>query len=140
MYLCYGIQIITDMIDKELAIQEILEKRGSTLLLISADDLKKTIKETVSEARRILETEVVNGKGEFLLTTNEVLDRLSISRKTLYNWEKRNYLSPIEIGGKKRFKLSDVNGILKKGAEIASAKAKVTLKKVYDTVGFYPSC
>ena len=114
MYLCYGIQIITDMIDKELAIQEILEKRGSTLLLISADDLKKTIKETVSEARRILETEVVNGKGEFLLTTNEVLDRLSISRKTLYNWEKSNYLSPIEIGGKKRFKLSDVNGILKK--------------------------
>jgi predicted DNA-binding transcriptional regulator AlpA len=103
------------MIDKELAIQEILEKRGSTLLLISADDLKKTIKETVSEARRILETEVVNGKGEFLLTTNEVLDRLSISRKTLYNWEKRNYLSPIEIGGKKRFKLSDVNGILKNG-------------------------
>lgn len=33
-----------------------------------------------------------------------------------------------------------INGILKKGAEIASAKAKVMLKKVYDTVGFYPTC
>lgn len=101
------------MIDKESAIQDILEKRGGTLLLISAEDLKKTIKDTVSEARRILEAEVVNGKGEFLLTTNEVIDRLSISRKTLYNWEKRKYLVPIEIGGKKRFKLSDVNTILK---------------------------
>jgi excisionase family DNA binding protein len=101
------------MIDKESAIQDILEKRGSTLLLISAEDLKKTIKDTVSEARRILEAEVVNGKGEFLLTTNEVIERLSISRKTLYNWEKRKYLVPIEIGGKKRFKLSDVNTILK---------------------------
>jgi predicted DNA-binding transcriptional regulator AlpA len=101
------------MIDKESAIQDILEKRGSTLLLISAEDLKKTIKDTVSEARRILEAEVVNGKGEFLLTTNEVIARLSISRKTLYNWEKRKYLVPIEIGGKKRFKLSDVNTILK---------------------------
>ncbi len=100
------------MIDKELAIQDILEKRGSTLLLISADDLKRTIKETVSEARRILEAEVVNGKGEFLLTTKEVLERLSISRKTIYNWEKKKYLVPIEIGGKKRFKLSDVNAIL----------------------------
>ena len=75
------------MIERDSAIQDILEKRGGTLLLISADDLKKTIKETVSEARRILESEVVNGKGEFLLTSNEVLDRLSISRKTLYNWE-----------------------------------------------------
>ena len=101
------------MIDKESAIQDILEKRGSTLLLMSAEDLKKTIKDTVSEARRILEAEVVNGKGEFLLTTNEVIERLSISRKTLYNWEKRKYLVPIEIGGKKRFKLSDVNTILK---------------------------
>jgi len=102
------------MIDKELAIRDILEKRGGTLLLISAEDLKKTIKDTVSEARRILEAEVVNGKGEFLLTTNEVLERLSISRKTLYNWEKRKYLLPIEIGGKKRFKLSDINTILQK--------------------------
>lgn len=100
------------MIEKDLAIQEILEKRGGTLLLISADDLKKTIKETVSEARRILESEVVNGKGEFLLTSNEVLDRLSISRKTLYNWEHKNYLLPIDVGGKKRYKLSDINAIL----------------------------
>jgi predicted DNA-binding transcriptional regulator AlpA len=102
------------MIDKESAIQDILEKRGGTLLLISAEDLKKAIKDTVSEARRILESEVVSGKGEFLLTTNEVLERLSISRKTLYNWEKRKYLVPIEIGGKKRFKLSDINAILQK--------------------------
>lgn len=101
------------MTDKESAIQEILEKRGGTLLLISADDLKKTIRYTVGEARRILEAEVVNGKGEFLLTTNEVLERLSISRKTLYNWEKRKYLVPIEIGGKKRFKLTDINTILR---------------------------
>jgi len=93
------------MIDKESAIQDILEKRGGTLLLISAEDLKKAIKDTVSEARRILESEVVSGKGEFLLTTNEVLERLSISRKTLV---------PIEIGGKKRFKLSDINAILQK--------------------------
>ena len=102
------------MIDKESAIQDILEKRGGTLLLISAEDLKKAIKDTVSEARRILESEVVSGKGEFLLTTNEVLERLSISRKTLYNWEKRKYLVPIAIGGKKRFKLSDINAILQK--------------------------
>ena len=100
------------MIERESAIQDILEKRGGTLLLISADDLKKTIKETVSEARRILESEVVNGKGEFLLTSNEVLDRLSISRKTLYNWEHKNYLLPIDVGRKKRYKLSDINAIL----------------------------
>ena len=108
------------MIDKETAIQEILEKRGSTLLLISADDLKKTIRDTVSEARRILESEVVNGKGEFLLTTNEVLEKLSISRKTLYNWEQKNYLTPIEIGGKKRYKLSDINDILQNARKTTS--------------------
>ena len=31
-----------------------------------------------------------------------------------------------------------INNILKQGAEVASVKAKETLKKVYDTVGFYP--
>jgi excisionase family DNA binding protein len=40
------------------------------------------------------------------------MERLSISRKTLYNWVHKKYLIPIEIGGKKRFKLSDVNAIL----------------------------
>ena len=72
------------MIERDSAIQDILEKRGGTLLLI----------------------------GEFLLTSNEVLDRLSISRKTLYNWEHKNYLLPIDVGGKKRYKLSDINAIL----------------------------
>lgn len=100
------------MIEPRNSIQEILEQRGSTLFLISANDLKETIKQTVSEARRILESEVVNGKGEFLLTGQEVLERLSISRKTLYNWVHKKYLVPIEIGGKKRFKLSDINAIL----------------------------
>ena len=100
------------MIEKKTAIQEILEQRGSTLLLISAKDLKETIRETVYETKRSIESDIVRSNGVFLLTINEVMERLSISRKTLYNWVHKKYLIPIEIGGKKRFKLSDVNAIL----------------------------
>jgi excisionase family DNA binding protein len=82
------------------------------MIQITAADLNKTIDNAVNKTRRALEEDIAKGKGEFLLTAKDVLERLSISRKTLYNWEKKGYLRAIEIGGKHRYKLSDVNAIL----------------------------
>lgn len=44
-----------------------------------------------------------------LLSTEEVLERLKISRPTLWRWNQANYLKPIKIGAKNNFyKLADV--------------------------------
>lgn len=101
------------MIENLTSIQDILNQGGNVLIQITADDLNKTIDNAVNKTRRALEEDIAKGKGEFLLTAKDVLERLSISRKTLYNWEKKGYLRAIEIGGKHRYKLSDVNEILK---------------------------
>ena len=77
----------------ETLVNDILKSGGTTLMVIKAEDLKKAICETVSETRRQMENE-------------------DVSRTTLWNWRKEGYLVPIEIGGKYRYKLSDINTIL----------------------------
>ncbi len=83
-------------------------------MVISAADLKKTIHEAVNEAKREMQDDIAKFNSETLLTSKQVIDQLSISRTTLWNWKNRGFLVPIEIGGKQRYKLSDINSILQK--------------------------
>lgn len=96
----------------ETLVNDILKSGGTTLMVIKAEDLKKAICETVSETRRQMENEVAMSKSETYLTGQQVQDKLNVSRTTLWNWRKEGYLVPIEIGGKYRYKLSDINMIL----------------------------
>lgn len=96
----------------ETLVNDILKSGGTTLMVIKAEDLKKAICETVSETRRQMENEVAMSKSETYLTGQQVQDKLNVSRTTLWNWRKEGYLVPIEIGGKNRYKLSDINTIL----------------------------
>ena len=103
-------QILKGM--NETLINDILKSGGTTLMVIKAEDLKKAIFETISETRRQMEDEAVMNTSEALLTGQQVQDKLNVSRTTLWNWRKDGYLVPIEIGGKYRYKLSDINTIL----------------------------
>ena len=60
-----------------------------------------------------MEDEIAMNKSETLLTGQQVQDQLNVSRTTLWNWRKDGYLVPIEIGGKYRYRLSDINTILR---------------------------
>ena len=82
-------------------------------MVIKAEDLKETIRETVSETRRQMEDEIAMNKSETLLTSQQVQNQLNVSRTTLWNWRRNGYLVPLEIGGKYRYKLSDINTILR---------------------------
>ena len=96
-----------------LSFSDVLNNNVATLVVMRADDLKQTIIETVNEARKKMEEDIALNNVETLLTTNQVLERLAISRTTLWNRNKSGYIQPVEIGGKLRYKLSDVNAILK---------------------------
>ena len=98
---------------KDSLLHEILEDGGTTLLVISAEDMKKVICETVSETKRQIEDEIAQNNSETLLTGQLVQERLNISRTTLWNRRREGYLLPIEIGDKVRYKLSDINTILR---------------------------
>lgn len=49
-----------------------------------------------------------------LISTKEVCTLLSISRVTVWNWEKKNILRPIRIGNMKRYRLTDIESISKR--------------------------
>ena len=97
----------------KLSFQDVLANGMATLVVMRAEDLKQTIVDCINETKRNMERDIALNNSEVLLTTNQVIERLSISRTTLWHWVKKRYIIPVEIGGKQRYKLSDVNAILK---------------------------
>jgi predicted site-specific integrase-resolvase len=50
-----------------------------------------------------------------LMTSQEVREFLSVTKKTLIVWAKRDILHPIFIGGKKYFRSSEINNLIEGG-------------------------
>ena len=46
-----------------------------------------------------------------LLTIEEVCELLKVSKMTLYRWDKLGILKKIEVGGKRRYRKSDVEAV-----------------------------
>ena len=102
----------------KLSFQDVLANGMATLVVMRAEDLKQTIIDTVNEGKRNMQRDIALNNSDVLLTSSQVLERLSISRTTLWHWVKKRYIIPVEIGGKQRYKLSDVNAILKGEDEV----------------------
>ena len=49
---------------------------------------------------------------ESYLTPDEVADKIGVSKNTLWRWEKEHYLTPIKVGRKSRYKLSDITSLM----------------------------
>ncbi len=97
------------------SVQDVLNSGVATLVVIKAEDLKQTIYDAVNEAKLALEEDIALKHSDVLLTTNQVLERLKVSRTTLWVWVKKKYIVPIEVGGRQRYRLSDINAILEGG-------------------------
>jgi excisionase family DNA binding protein len=52
---------------------------------------------------------------EKYLTRKQAAEMLDVDLSTLWRWNKRNYLCAVEVGGKRRYRMSDVNRILGNG-------------------------
>lgn len=93
-----------------LAIQEVLMSgNASVLLSVTGKDLQE-YGEYV--ARKVIEQFVP--KEEKYLKIAEVASMLHVDRSTLHCWDKQNYLKKVQVGGRPRYKLSDVEAIMKK--------------------------
>ena len=60
---------------------------------------------TLAEAKEIK-------RGDSLLTINEAAKILSVSKMTLYRWDKAGVLKKVEIGGKRRYRKTDVERLV----------------------------
>lgn len=82
-------------------------------LSVSAKDLSEFAKSIAdSTAKNLIENKPEpKPETEKLLTADEVCTRLSVSRITLHNWKKKNWLTPVKLGYAVRWRESDVKAI-----------------------------
>ncbi len=79
------------------------------VLQLKKEDLKEFANQILLGAKSIamLEAEAA-ATSDQLLTIDEAAKLLSVSKMTLYRWDKNGYLKKMEIGGKRRYRKSDI--------------------------------
>ena len=79
------------------------------VLQLKKEDLKEFANQILLGAKSIamLEAEAA-ATSDQLLSIDEAAKLLSVSKMTLYRWDKNGYLKKMEIGGKRRYRKSDI--------------------------------
>ena len=75
---------------------------------IKIGDLIEANKKLIEDVRSSLEKQIREENEEKYLSADEVCKLINVSKPTLWRWEKIKYLIPIRVGGKVRYKLSEV--------------------------------
>lgn len=83
-------------------------------ITIGIDQLKEAIDYCITKTRQEFEQGSIEENSETYPTPDEVTRILGVSRSTLWRWARHNYLLPVEIGGKRRYRMSDIKKLLEK--------------------------
>lgn len=94
---------------------ELLQTNANISLTITLDDLRTFSKELIQSTKMELEANIVAQQNEVYLSRLETCEFLQVDSATLWRWAKRGYLAPIEVGGKRKYRKSDLLNILNGG-------------------------
>ncbi len=94
-------------------LSEIMNTSSSALLIVSAADLKEFSQELLQEARREAEQQLQEQLKERYLTGKETAEMLDVDTSTLWRWCKAGYLHTVDVGGMRKYKLSEINNFIK---------------------------
>lgn len=84
-----------------------LNQMGAVTIAVSPQDLHDMIVDAVKEAVGTTSIETENPNRKYL-NTEEVMERLNISRSTLDRKRKMGILIPVKIGKLNRYRIEDV--------------------------------
>lgn len=96
-------------------LQNILESEANITISIGISDLRAWHAEVITSTKKELEAVVLADKAEKYLSPNQVSEMLGVDLTTLWRWAKKKYLTPVEVGGKRRYRSSDIKAILNGG-------------------------
>jgi len=95
------------------AIIDLLQSTNTNFnLTIQKSDLIDFANLLISRTKSELEADITAQKAESFLTRAETCEFLKVDQSTLFRWMKREYLMPVEVGGKRLYKLSDLKRML----------------------------
>ncbi len=94
-------------------ITELLATEANVVLQVSSKDLKTFAQDILLGAKSIamLEAEAA-ASADQLLTVDQTAQMLSVSKMTLHRWDKSGILKKVEIGGKRRYRKSDIEKLV----------------------------
>lgn len=81
-------------------------------ITIKLSDLVEANTILIQETKRELEQIISDQNTETYPSREKVMEILGVSSATLWRWNKMGYLSPLNVGGKRRYRMSDVKRIL----------------------------
>ncbi len=93
-----------------MSIQEIIKSGANVSITVSALELKEFLLSLISE--RDEEKRKHIPVPETYLTQEEVATKLRVDKSTLWRWDKSGYLTKVRVGGKVRYRLSDVTKLM----------------------------
>jgi hypothetical protein len=93
-------------------IRELIKDGTNITVSIEINDLREWHKEVIEDTKKELEEVVMSDKLETYPSPKQVSEILNVDASTLWRWKKKGYLIPAEVGGKRRYRMSDVKKIL----------------------------
>jgi len=81
-------------------------------ITLRVGEIVEAINYCVLTTRKELEQQIIDANTETYPSVAKVAEILDVDKSTLWRWQKQGYLVPIEVGGKRRYKMSDVKRIL----------------------------
>lgn len=96
---------------------ELAKACPDAIISIKIGDLIEANEELIQKTKEQLEQLVTDANTETYPSRKKVAEMLDVDKSTLWRWAKRGILVPIEIGGKRRYRMSDVRRMLNIGKE-----------------------
>ena len=87
---------------------QLAEKFPDINITIKAGDLIEGFRACISETRKDLEQLITEANTETYPTPEHVAKILNVDKTTLWRWNKNGILKTIKVGGKTRYRMSDV--------------------------------
>ncbi len=82
------------------------------IIQIKLGELVEANRLLIAETKRELEQTIADQKAETYLSREKVMEIFGVCHATMWRWQKIGYLVPINVGGKRRYRMSDVKRIL----------------------------
>lgn len=97
-----------------MSLQEFIDSGANVSITVSASDLLQFANHLIRTTKEELENTLLAKQKETYITPDEAKVQLHVDRSTLWRWAKTGYLIPVEVGGKRLYKQSNIDIILDK--------------------------
>ena len=96
-----------------LDIEKLITENPNVIFQVSGADLKVFAEQILIGGKAIAMQEAENASNaDMLLTVEEAAKLLSVSKMTLYRWDKSDVLKKVDIGGHRRYRKSDIDRLI----------------------------